>query len=52
MLITCVVLITFLDIFQFEDKYQILDFFAGAGRLARGARIIGEGEGCGVGMNK
>ena len=42
-LITCILLITFLDIFKFENKYEILDFFAGEGRLARGARMVGEG---------
>lgn len=36
-------LVTFLDKFAFEDKYDVLDFFAGAARLAKGARVLGGG---------
>ena len=40
-LIACVLLVTFLDVFSFENKFTILDFYAGAGRLARGGRTLG-----------
>ena len=31
-----------MDNFCFENKYDIVDFFAGAGRLARGGRLLGQ----------
>ena len=43
MLVACTLLVTFLDVFSFENKFDILDFYAGAGRLARGGRTLGVG---------
>lgn len=34
---------SFLDLFTFDGKFTVLDFFAGAGRLARGGRALGPG---------
>ena len=42
-LVACTLLVTFLDVFSFENKFTLLDFYAGAGRLARGGRTLGLG---------
>ena len=34
-------MVTFLDDFEFCNHYDMLDFFAGAGRMARGGRVVG-----------
>lgn len=36
-----VLLVSFLDTFSFKDHYDVLDFFAGAARLARASRFAG-----------
>ena len=40
-LITCILLVTFLENFEFQDRYKVLDFFAGQQRLAHGGRYLG-----------
>lgn len=40
-MIACVLMVTFLDDFEFLNHYDLLDFFAGAGRMARGGRVLG-----------
>ena len=34
-------MVSWLDNFDFKNQYDIVDFFAGAGRLARGGRMVG-----------
>lgn len=40
-LLTLVVLVATLKDFNFEAKYDVIDYFAGAGRFARSARLLG-----------
>ena len=40
-LLAAVLLVVCMEGFSFEDKFDICDFFAGAGRLARGGRFLG-----------
>lgn len=42
MLLCALVLVSSLQNVEFEAKYDIVDFFAGAGWLARGGRCVGE----------
>lgn len=35
-------MVSWLDNFDFQNQYDLVDFFAGAGRLARGGRVLGE----------
>ena len=46
--ITLVILVTCLDSFEFVSEHDVLDFYAGAGRVARAARFAGL---CALGMD-
>lgn len=41
-LVACVMMVTFLDMFEFQNRYDVVDLFAGAGRIARGGRVLGQ----------